>query len=99
MAAQFKEYSQGQVILERGDVGDAFYMIKKGCVDVYICKKSETHPVATLKSWGVFGEKKLLSSGRDVQTVACVASERSGEVKCVMLMREDFLVPVVTFSW
>ena len=73
-------------------------MIKKGCVNVYICEKCETHLVATLKSGDVSGEKTLLSSDSDVQTVVCVASGRSGEVKCVVLTREDYLMPVVTFS-
>ena len=64
MAAQFKEYSQGQVILRQGDVGDSFYMIEKGCANVYIREKIETHPMATLKLGDVFGEKALLSSDR-----------------------------------
>ena len=67
-------------------------MIKKRCVDKHICGKSETHPVATLKSGDVFGKKTLLSSDSDVQIAACVASGRSGKVKCVVLMREDFLI-------
>ena len=91
MAAQFKEYSQGQVIVRQGDVGDAFYMIEKGCVDVYIREKSETHPVATLKAGDVFGEKALLSSDSDVRTATCVASGRNGEVKCAVLTKEDFV--------
>eukprot|EP00579_Thalassiosira_antarctica_P009854 CAMPEP_0201915674 /NCGR_PEP_ID=MMETSP0903-20130614/5531_1 /ASSEMBLY_ACC=CAM_ASM_000552 /TAXON_ID=420261 /ORGANISM="Thalassiosira antarctica, Strain CCMP982" /LENGTH=67 /DNA_ID=CAMNT_0048451335 /DNA_START=293 /DNA_END=496 /DNA_ORIENTATION=- len=49
MATQFKEYSQGRVIVRQGDVGDAFYVIEKGCVDIFIREKSETHPVAALK--------------------------------------------------
>jgi len=91
MAAQFKEYSQGQVIVRQGDVGDAFYMIETGCVDVYIREKSETHPVATLKAGDVFGEKALLSSDSDVRTATCVASGRNREVKCVVLTKEDFV--------
>lgn len=90
MVAQFKEYSRGQVIVRQGDVGDAFYMIEKGCVDVYIREKSETHPVVTLKAGDFFGEKALLSS--DVRTATCVASASGeSEVKCMVLMREDFV--------
>ena len=95
MAAQFKEYAQGQVIVQQGDVGDAFYMIEKGCVDVYIREKSETHPVVTLVAGNFFGEKALLSS--DVRTATCVASatkvegDVEGGVKCILLMREDFV--------
>lgn len=90
MATQFKTYSQGQVIVRQGDVGDAFYMIASGAVDVYIREKSDTHPVVTLKSGSFFGEKALLSS--DVRTATCVASPTGeGEVKCLLLMREDFV--------
>ena len=88
MAAQFKEYSQGQVIVRQGDVGDAFYMIEKGAVDVYIREKSDTHPVVTLKTGDFFGEKALLSS--DVRTATCAAGP-SEDVKCLLLMREDFV--------
>lgn len=35
-AAKFQEYRPGQVIVKQGDVGDAFYMVERGCVDVYI---------------------------------------------------------------
>lgn len=88
MAATFKEYAQGQIIVRQGDVGDAFYMIEKGQVDVYISEKSETHPVVTLKAGDFFGEKALLSS--DVRTATCVA-KGSEEVTCLLLMREDFV--------
>lgn len=88
MASQFKEYAQGQVIIQQGDVGDAFYMIEKGEVDVYIPEKSETNPVVTLKAGDFFGEKALLSS--DVRTATCIA-KGSNEIKCLLLMREDFV--------
>lgn len=90
MVSQFKEFSPGQVIIRQGDAGDAFYMIEKGAVDVYIKEKSETHPVVTLEPGAFFGEKSLLSS--DVRTATCVASPRStDEVKCLLLHREDFV--------
>mmetsp|Transcript_37028 Transcript_37028/g.78179 ORF Transcript_37028/g.78179 Transcript_37028/m.78179 type:complete len:787 (-) Transcript_37028:505-2865(-) len=90
MASQFKEFSQGQVIIRQGDMGDAFYMIASGAVDVYVREKSETHPVVTLKAGAFFGEKALLNS--DVRTATCVASARSSEeVKCMYLVREDFV--------
>ena len=105
MAAKFEEYTSGQVIVRQGDVGDAFYMIERGCVDVYIREKSDTAPVVTLKAGDFFGEKALLSS--DVRTATCVAAAPAsrgggGEVpkvgdsservvKCMLLMREDFV--------
>lgn len=105
MAAKFEEYASGQVIVRQGGVGDAFYMIERGCVDVYIREKSQTSPVVTLKAGDFFGEKALLSS--DVRTATCVAAPASrqggeqqnaagdgggeGVVKCMVLMREDFV--------
>lgn len=105
MAAKFEEYTSGQVIVRQGDVGDAFFMIEHGCVDVYIPEK-KTVPVVRLKAGDFFGEKALLSS--DVRTATCVAAPASrgggggGEVqkvgdsservvKCMLLMREDFV--------
>ncbi len=41
-AAKFQEYRPGQVIVRQGDVGDAFYMVERGCVDVYI-RDSKQH--------------------------------------------------------
>jgi len=90
MASSFKTFSQGQVIVRQGDVGDAFYMIASGSVDVYIKEKSDTHPVVTLTAGSFFGEKALLNS--DVRTATCVASAAGGnEVKCLVLMRDDFV--------
>ena len=90
MASNFKEYAPGQVIVRQGDVGDAFYMIEHGNVDVYINEKSEHKPVVTLKKGDFFGEKALLSS--DVRTATCVASTGGdGGVKCMVLSREDFV--------
>ena len=104
MVAKFEKYATGQVIVRQGDVGDAFYMIERGFVDVYIREKSETSPVVTLKPGDFFGEKALLSS--DVRTATCVAAPASrqggeqqnaasarseGVVKCMLLMRKDFV--------
>jgi cAMP-dependent protein kinase regulator len=105
MAAKFEEYASGHVIVRQGDVGDAFYMIEHGCVDVYIQAKGDA-PVVTLKAGDFFGEKALLSS--DVRTATCIAAPTSilggeqqkaaangaggeGAVKCMLLMREDFV--------
>lgn len=118
MAAKFQEYRPGQIIVRQGDVGDAFYMVERGCVDVYIRDQyhpdggHQQRPVVTLKAGDFFGEKALLSS--DVRTATCVASSSSpppqsnedgknqrdgsssgsssdGGVKCLLLMREDFV--------
>ena len=43
MAAKFQEYIPGRVIVRQGDVGDAFYMVERGCVDVYIRDSKQQH--------------------------------------------------------
>ena len=67
--------------------GDTFYMIEEGSVDIFIREKGDDRPVVTLKKGSFLGEKALLSS--DVRTATCVASSN---VKCMLLMREDFVL-------
>jgi len=101
LAARFREYSQGTVIVRQGEVGNAFYMIERGRVDVYVRETSEGLPVSTLGAGDVFGERALLTTtsaathGSDgtnnVRTATCVASGRGGDVRCVVLTRDDFV--------
>ena len=84
LATKIEKFKKGSAIVRQGEKGDAFYMIEEGTVDVFIKEKGE-RPVVTLRSGQFFGEKALLSS--DVRTATCIASS---EVKCMLLMREDF---------
>lgn len=72
------------MIVKEGEVGDIFYMIDSGSVDVLI-KSKGSDPVVRLGSGKFFGELALLSS--DVRTASCVAKT---DVKCHILMRKDF---------
>ena len=85
LASKFEDYPKGTTIVRQGESGDAFYMIETGEVDVYI-KEKGNKPLVTLKSGDFFGEKALLSSA--VRTATCVAATN---VKCMLLMREDFV--------
>ena len=86
LATKIEKFKKGSAIVRQGERGDAFYMIEEGSVDVYIKEKGDK-PLVTLESGSFFGEKALLSS--DVRTATCRASS---DVKCMLLMREDFVL-------
>ncbi|KAL7548649.1 hypothetical protein ACHAWF_011919 [Thalassiosira exigua] len=88
LAVKEEKFGEGNTIVRQGERGDVFYMIEEGTVDVYI-KDKGSRPIVTLKQGTFFGEKALLSSEEGVRTATCVASS---DVKCMLLMREDFVL-------
>ena len=86
LASQRDTFRKGDVIVREGERGDVFYLIQAGTVDVFK-KESGDKPVATLISGNFFGEKALISE--DVRQATCIASS---DVKCLFLMREDFVL-------
>eukprot|EP00563_Minutocellus_polymorphus_P006551 CAMPEP_0181036228 /NCGR_PEP_ID=MMETSP1070-20121207/8738_1 /TAXON_ID=265543 /ORGANISM="Minutocellus polymorphus, Strain NH13" /LENGTH=706 /DNA_ID=CAMNT_0023113827 /DNA_START=389 /DNA_END=2509 /DNA_ORIENTATION=- len=89
LATQQDTFAKGDVIVREGERGDVFYLIESGEVEVF--KKGEgggdDSPIATLGSGHFFGERALLSD--DVRQATCIASS---DVKCLYLMREDFVL-------
>lgn len=76
-----KEFTEGEVIIKQGDVGDCFYLISSGEVSVQV-----NHiQVATLESGSFFGEMSLLSNERRSATVAALK-----DTVCLVLSRADF---------
>jgi small-conductance mechanosensitive channel len=53
-----RKLAQGEVLFNEGDVGDAFYIILSGAVEVYV-PKLEKH-LATLQAGSFFGELALM---------------------------------------
>lgn len=86
LATQQDSFKKGDVVVREGERGDIFYLIESGTVDVFK-KESGENPIATLTSGQFFGEKALLSE--DVRQATCIASS---DVKCLFLMREDFVL-------
>ena len=53
------EAAKGDVVIRQGDVGDLFYLIRSGSVDVLISDGTEERKVADLKEGQYFGEAAL----------------------------------------
>ncbi|HYF49776.1 MAG TPA: cyclic nucleotide-binding domain-containing protein, partial [Planctomycetota bacterium] len=82
---ELERFDAGEVIVKQGDVADAFYLIRVGCVRV-----SQQHPggdmVLTYLSRGeYFGEMGLLKGGK--RTAQCTALDH---VEVVKIKKADF---------
>lgn len=81
----------GDTIIEQGDIGDVFYLLESGLVDVYVQKKGEdSKKVHTYKSGDAFGELALMYNAPRAAT--CVAQD---DCKLWALDRTSFRVIVV----
>lgn len=92
-ALEEEVFTNGEFIIRQGNVGDYFYILEEGEVDVHKTEDgkgelSDATRVGTLKHPGeYFGEKALLSE--DTRKASCVAVNL---VKCLTLAREDFVM-------
>ncbi|MEZ6103746.1 MAG: ATP-binding cassette domain-containing protein [Pirellulaceae bacterium] len=64
-----EEHPTAAVIIQQGDVGDKFYLIREGSVNVSIRDGDKSREVATLKEGEFFGEAALLTGERRNATV------------------------------
>lgn len=86
-------YEAGQIIFKQGDVGDYFYMILEGEVDVLYQPPGGEARVVNHHGKGVyFGETALLTGEPRNATVRCTTA-----VDLIALGRDDF--SVLTRSW
>jgi ATP-binding cassette subfamily B protein len=72
LAATFQSelIDHDQIVFEQGGIGDAFYVIARGVVEVLRTDESgSSHVVATLADGDFFGEMSLLSHDRRNATV------------------------------
>ncbi len=60
----------GNVIFRQGDIGDKFYLIRKGSCDIYIEEDGTQRQVRTLGAGDFFGEIALLTQKPRTATVA-----------------------------
>ena len=55
-------FSQGRFVFRQGDIGEAFYIVVKGKVEVLVPVDGREEPMATLEDGDFFGELALLDS-------------------------------------
>ena len=91
MLAEFAErmkqetFAPGETIIRQGDIGDKFYVIESGTVDVSALKDGKAVRTATLTEGDFFGEVALLTG--EPRNATIVAQT---EVKVLSLEREHF---------
>jgi putative ABC transport system ATP-binding protein len=76
----------GTVIIQQGDEGDKFYIIRQGKVDVMIETMGKADTVATLEAGAFFGELALLRKEPRAATVRAVE-----DVELLTLSKELFM--------
>lgn len=84
-AFQTLNVERGQEIFRRGEAGDAFYVIRQGCVEIALVNGD----VLTLSVGGYFGEDALLTGGR---RNACVRTTQGAQL---MALTRDAFWPLV----
>jgi putative ABC transport system ATP-binding protein len=80
-------FARGDVIIRQGDLGETFYLIRSGTVDVMrrAGTGGQEHHVATLGPGACFGEHALMED--ELRNASVVAN---GEVEVYTLAKGDF---------
>ena len=81
-----EKYSANSLIIRQGDIGEKFYILRKGMLEVFMELDGKEQLIATLKPGEFFGEIALLEDCRRTATVR--ASEDSD---VYALNKQDFL--------
>jgi putative ABC transport system ATP-binding protein len=84
-----EEYADGQNIIRQGEIGDKFYVVGHGKVNILSESGAEKRQLAQLQEGGFFGEVALL---RDQPRNATVVAD--GPVTAYTLSKPDFLAAV-----
>ena len=82
---KWQTYEKGEILIQEGEAGDTFYLVREGTLGVYKRSQGRT-PVAVLESGSFFGEIALL---QDIPRTASVIAHSAGEV--FLLKKEAFL--------
>jgi CRP-like cAMP-binding protein len=80
-------FARGDVIIRQGDLGEAFYLVRSGTVDVMrrAAAVDPEHHVVTLGPGACFGERALIED--ELRNASVVAAE---EVEIYALAKGDF---------
>ena len=84
-----EDFAPGQPIITQGEVGDKFYVIAEGEVNVVVESQGGTRAVAKLKEGSFFGEVALLRNEPRNATI-----QTDGPVTTYALSKENFLAAV-----
>jgi putative ABC transport system ATP-binding protein len=80
-----RHYSKNDIIIREGDGGDEFFLIGRGCVDVFKRENGEERRLATLCTGDIFGERALMVD--EPRNSTCIATT---EVEAFSLGKLDF---------
>jgi cAMP-dependent protein kinase regulator len=95
-SAERRVYQPGEVIVQQGDEADAFYILARGTVEVYLKQPGQIPQLlAELNDGAFFGETGLLQGVRRTATVR-VSEAAAAEV--LVIDRETFLSYVAEFD-
>merc|ERR1719197_827887 len=75
-AMRVNKKKAGEIIINQGDAGDAFYIIGEGAVSVYLCPAADVdanEPVSTVEGGQAFGELALLYDAPRAATIKAVS--------------------------
>jgi putative ABC transport system ATP-binding protein len=81
-----ESFAGGAVIIRQGDVGDKFYLIRRGEVEVVVSEDQGEQVVAGLHQGEIFGEAALLTNQPRNATVRA-----KGDVEVYTLDKDNFL--------
>jgi CRP-like cAMP-binding protein len=81
-----KIYTDGQIIVEQGSVGDCMYVIQEGRVEVLVERKGKQVSIATLGETDFFGEMAVFE--REVRSATVRAL---GDVRVLTVDKKSFL--------
>ena len=97
-AAEYVNFSQGQVLFQKGDVADSMFFIVEGAVEIIDDADNDYAVLATLEKKANFGEQGLLDVNEGKRTAGARASAESrlirvsGELIRSMLRHQAQLV-------
>ncbi len=87
-------FQKGDIIIREGEIGDRFYIIESGQVEIVHQKTGEPEEKLAIRSAGdSFGELALLKDAPRAATVRCLTS-----VDVIMFNRKDFLTLVGSYN-
>jgi len=81
-----KTYTDGQIIVEQGSVGDCMYVIQEGEVEVLVEKQGRQVTLATLGEKELFGEMAIFEKELRSATVRAM-----GDVRVITVDKKSFL--------